>query len=200
MQVQAFVRGDTIVEPVVVNFGKVEESCGAEKTIKVSHKGDKEWQITNVRSGNPHLSAEARELSRSKDEVSYEVIVRLDKDAPSGRFCEPLILVTDASTSNQLPVPVEGIVAGAIVVGPESLLIGVVQAGEKTTRQIVVQGKRAFRITGVTCEGAGLTAAAPDVSLEKPLHLVPIILVAPQEPGLVKGTVRIETSLGTGHR
>jgi len=196
LQVQAVVRGDTVVEPVTLNFGTVEENCGAEKTIKVSHKGNNEWQITAVRSANPHLSAQVQETSRNKEQVSYEVVVRLHKDAPSGRYCEHLILVTNTSTSSQLPVPVEGIVAGAVTVSPEGLLMGVVEPGQKTTKQLVVRGRKPFRVTKVTCEGPGFTVAAPDAAVEKPLHLVPVTFVAPREPGQVKGTVRVETSLG----
>jgi hypothetical protein len=197
LHLQAAVRGDTVVEPVVVNFGTVEENCGAEKTLKVSHKGSKEWRITAIRSANPHLSAEVREIGGSNGQVSYQVVVRLQKDFPSGRVCEHLILVTNDSASSDLPIPVEGLVAGAIVVSPESMLLGVVEPGQKTTRELVVRGKQPFCVTKITCEGAGFTVAAPDKTVEKQLHLIPVTFVAPREPGRAAGTIRLETSLGT---
>ena len=52
-------------------------------------------------------------------------------------------------------------------------------------------------MTKVTCEGPGFTVAAPNAAVEKPLHLIPVSFVAPQEPGQVKGTIRFQTSLGT---
>jgi len=196
LQVQAIVRGDSSVEPPVVSFGTVEEKAGAEKTIKVSHTGNEEWRITAVRSGNPHLSAEARETSRTGGQVSYEVVVRLDKDAPSGRFCEHLILVAGGSATKELPVPVEGIVAGEVTVSPECLLMGVVKPGERTTKQLVIRGRRPFRVTKVTCDGPGFSVAPPDAAVEKPLHFVTVTLLAPQQAAQVKGTVRVETDIG----
>lgn len=195
LHLQAFIRGDTLVKPASVQFGTVEENRGAEKTINVTHKGNNKWQIMAIRSSNSHLSAQAREINRSGEQVSYEVVVRLHKNFPKGRFCERLIIQTNNSKSSQLVVPVEGIVAGAFTVSPTSLLMGVMEPGQKSTRQLVIQAKKPFRVVRIACEVPGLTVAVPE-AVEKSLQIVPISFVAPQTLGKVNGTLQIETTLG----
>ena len=60
----------------------------------------------------------------------------------------------------QIPVTVEGQVLAKVNVSPASLFLGTMQPGEKTTRQVVVWGKKPFRITSVAGDPASFQFAA----------------------------------------
>ena len=56
------------------------------------------------------------------------------------------VLITNDGRSKKLALRVEGRVRPAIMVSPSSLFMGVLQPGKQVTRQLVVRGKKAFRI------------------------------------------------------
>jgi hypothetical protein len=196
LQVHGVVRGDLTLEPGSVGFGSVDLGNEAESTITINHMGRQDWGITKVRSANPHVFAIATELDRNAAQVTYRIIVRLDGDAPIGDLAENLTVTTNDPQSPEIQVPIVGAVRDRIYASPASLFLGVVEPGQKTTRQIVVCGKEPFRVTEVTCEGTGFMVTAPDATTEKSLHLVPVTFVAPKESGRVDTTIHIKTSLG----
>jgi hypothetical protein len=75
--------------------------------------------------------------------------------------------------------------------------MGVVEPGEKVTKQIVVRGKKPFRIVSVSCDGGNFEFDTSTEVLAKPLHLIPITFVAGRSPGKVLDKIRIETDLAT---
>ena len=93
-------------------------------------------------------------------------------------------------------MPVYGTIREHISASPAPLFLGVVEPGQKTTKQIVVRGKEPFRVTEATCQGLGYEVAIPDGNAEKSLHFIPVTFVAPKEPGRVEATIHIETSQG----
>jgi hypothetical protein len=196
LNVRGFIRGDVTPELATVGFGSVDEVSGAERTITINHLGRPGWGITEVRSINPYLSAIATELDRSATQVAYRIVVRLDRDASASDLAGNLTVVTNDPQSPEIQVPVVGTVRARISASPASLFLGVVEPGQKTTRQIVVRGKEPFRVTEVTCEGRGLKLTAPNTTTEKSLYLIPVTFVAPRESGRVEATIHIETSLG----
>ena len=196
LNVHGIVRGDVTLGPGSVGFGSIEQGNLAERTITVSRTGRQDWRITQIRNTNSHLSAMATELDRSAAQVTYRIVVRLDRDAPAGDLTGNLTVVTNDSQSPEIRVPVDGAIRGGISASPASLFLGVVEPGQKTTKEIVVRGKEPFRVTEVTCEGTGFKITAPDGTVEKSLHLVPVTFVAPMESGRVETTIHIETSRG----
>ena len=104
--------------------------------------------------------------------------------------------MTNDPQSPEIQVPVVGAVRDRISASPASLFLGVVEPGQKTTKQIIVRGTEPFRVTGVTCEGTGFKVTAPDATTEKSLHMVPVTFIASKESGRVEATIHIETSLG----
>ena len=196
LHVQGFVRGNVTLEPSSVGFGSVDQGSGAERTITVSRAGRQDWRITEVRSFNRHLSAVATELDRSAAQVTYRIVVRLDRDASASDLAGNLRVMTNDPQSPEIQVPVVGAVRDRISASPAFLFLGIVEPGQKTTRQIVVQGKELFRVTGATCEGTGFKVTVPDATTERSLHMVPVTFVASKESGPVQATIHIETSLG----
>jgi hypothetical protein len=196
LHVHGFIRGDVTLQPGNVDFGSVDQGSGTERSITLTCTGRQDWRITDIHSVNSHLSATATELDRSAAQVTYQIVVRLDRIASAGYLAGNLTVVTNDPQSPEVHVPVDGVIRDRIAASPASLFLGVVEPGQKTIKQIVVWGKEPFRVTEATCEGLGFAITAPDRAVEKSMHVVPVTFVAPKDSGRMEATIHIETSLG----
>jgi hypothetical protein len=194
LRVDGYIRSDVILNPPGVNFGTIDLGQTDEKELTVSYAGRSDWKVTGVKSGSQFLDAETYELSRTGGQAKYGLKVRLKPGAPAGYLKEQVFLLTNDARAPELPVDVEGKLAAPLVVSPSSLFLGVVQPGQKVTKQIVVQGKRPFKITGVTASDTALEFKPSDAS--KTVHLVPVTFTAGNAPGNVNYQIRISTDLG----
>jgi hypothetical protein len=195
LHVKVYIRSDVTLEPPSVVLGSFDSGSAVEKTITARHTSSSDWQIVEVKSGNPHLSAEAVETQRGDGQVAYQVKVRLDKSASPGYIREHLVLVTNDQRSREIPLLVEGQVLSELVIRPSPLFLGSVRPGERVTKQIVVRGKKPFRITSVSGDCQCLQFTVPDKEPAKPLHLVPVTFTASDKAGSRAPTIRVETDL-----
>jgi hypothetical protein len=113
-----------------------------------------------------------------------------------GYLRDHLMLVTNDYQQGQVPVLVEGVVQSGIVVSPASLFMGVIEPGQRVTKQLVVRGKKPFRILSVTCGDSCFEFDTSGETEAKPVHVIPVTFVATDHPGKVLQTIRIETDLG----
>ena len=195
LHVKVHVRSDLVIEPAGVELGSVDRGVAVEKKLLVRCTRSSDWRILEVNSSNPYLSGEVVEKTRRGNQVSYELRVRLKEDAPPGYIKEQLLLITNDQRSGQIPVLVEGRVLSEVAVSPSSLFIGVVPRGQKVTKQLVVRGKKPFRITAVQSDCNCFEFGTSADEAAKPLHLVAVTFVAGDETGKVVKTIRIETDL-----
>ncbi len=193
LQVSGHIRTDVAMSSESVELGTVDQGTPVEKAIALAYAGRNDWQIVAVKSSNPHITAKVVETGRGGGQVSYHLFVKMDENAPVGYIREHLMLVTNDSYATQIPVAVEGVVQAGIVVSPASLFMGVVQPGQKVTKQLVVKGNKPFRIVSVDCDDKGFQFDTSSVKTPKALHLIPVTFVAGKEPGKVSKTIRIET-------
>ena len=95
------IRGDIEVKSAdpgmtgLVDFGTVEQGESRERKMTVIRYGRSDWQILDVRSVNSSYEVEVVDGPRGGGRVSYDLIVRLKKDARPGYIHDPLILVTN---------------------------------------------------------------------------------------------------------
>lgn len=195
LQVSGYIRSDVVISPGEVDFGSTNQGSRVEKTVAVTYAGRDDWQITEVKSPGPNISAKVVETSRGGGQVSYNLVVKMDENTPAGSINEHLLLVTNDRSSTPIPVSVEGVVQAGIMVSPASLFLGVVQPGQKVTKQLVVKGNKPFRIVGVDCGDKRFQFDTSSEASPKALHLIPVTYVAGSEPGRVSETIRIETDL-----
>lgn len=195
LPVKVYVQSEVVVEPGVVDLGNVEQGVLAEKAVSVTCTRRSDWEILDVKSGSPHLSAKVVETKRQGSRVSYELRVSLGEKAPPGYLNEHLILVTNDSRSSQIPVMVQGQVLSAITVNPSTLFLGVVPSGQRLTKNLVVRGKEPFRIVSLTADCECLQFGAAADGKAKPLHLVSVTFTAGEKQGKIAKNIRIETDL-----
>ncbi|HIQ19656.1 MAG TPA: DUF1573 domain-containing protein [Planctomycetes bacterium] len=190
-----YIRSDVVVEPGAAHFGLLQRGTVAEKKLMVSYAGRSDWQILRVESARAYLEGEARQVSRSMGEVSYELTVRIKGDAPVGPIRDHLVLVTNDQSlkARRVPVLVEAEVVSGIAVSPSPLPLGIVRIGQTVTRNLVIQAKSPFRITQITGPDERFQFMVGNVA--RPLQLVPVTFAAGDQPGKVTGTIRIHTDL-----
>ena len=182
--IKAYIRPDVVLEPGRADFASVEVGQGAEKRIQIAYAGRDDWKITDVKSANPLIDARFEETNRENGRVSYELIVRLSQDAPTGDIRDQVVLMTDDERSPQVVVAVEGSVVADIVVNPSTLELGNLVPGVPKTMSVVVRGRRPFIIEKFECESErNCYKVRFDQSSTRTVHVVPLTITPPSEPG-----------------
>ena len=169
-------------EPGSVQLGDVQQGTPVERKVRVNRSGWGDWQITDVKSSNPHLSAKVISSSRQNGWTTADLSVTLDKDAPAGYLQDHLLLVTNEGQSIQMPLAVEGRVVSDLTVSPSSLFMGIVQPGQAVTKSLVVKGTRPFKVLSIACEDKAFKFAATSDEA-KLVHVIPVTFVAGQHRG-----------------
>ncbi len=80
-----------------------------------------------------------------------------------------------------------------LTVSPSSLMLGILQPGQKVTKQIVLKGKQPFRVTAIECDAPGFSF--PSISEAKTVHLIPVTFVAGKDPVKLTEKIIIRTDL-----
>jgi hypothetical protein len=196
LRVDGYIRTDVVINPGSVEFGSIDEGAGAQKQLDVNYAGRGDWKIVDIKSGNPHLKAEAVETSRQGGQVSYRLNVSVDRDAAPGYLQDQLLLVTNDRRAVQVPLAVEGRVVSELTVSPSSLALGRIEPGETVTKQVVIQSKEPFRVTAIDCDNPNLECAlTADAAQAKRVHLLPVRFTAGAKPGKITELIRIQTDL-----
>ena len=143
-----------------------------------------------------HLVVDLAQVGRGGGQVAYRMTVNADGALPSGYLSERVMLVTNDPQSPQIPLLVEGRVLPAVTVSPASIFLGVVQPGEKIAKQLVVEGKRPFRILAITCDDKSFHFGDAGNATAKKVHVVPVSFVGGKNTGRVSQTIKIATDLG----
>ena len=193
LQVHGYIRTDVVVDPGQIAFGQVPAGGGAEKTVAIDYSGRSDWKILGVEPTSPFVKAELQEVTRQGGRVAYRLAVSLDKSAPVGYVNDELVLKTNDSRSPQFPVKVEGLVVADLTVSPSSLLLGILQPGQRITKQIVLKGKQPFRVVGIDCGNPAFSFSQSEDA--KTVHLIPVTFEAGNDPVKFVEKIVIRTDL-----
>ncbi len=196
LNVKGYIRSDVVFNPGTVNFGEVDSGVAAEKTVELTYAGRETWKILDVRSANPNLEVELNEKARGNGRVSYDMTVRLKDAAATGYLEDQLTVVTNDARLKNISLPVEGRIVSPLTVSPGSLFLGVLEPGQKVTKQLVVKGKTPFKVVSVKCADNCFEFKTNTES--KTLHLIPVTFTASETPGKLSQTIEIETDLTSG--
>jgi len=194
LHVRGVIRGDVVFEPGSVELGDVDQGTEVEKTVRVSRSGWDDWQISDVKSSNPHVSAKVLNLSHQNGWTTADLSVKLDKEAPEGYLQDHLMLMTSEGQGVQMPLEIGGRVVSKLTVSPATLFMGVVQPGQTVTKSLVVKGSRPFKLLSVACDDKAFRIATLG-SEANLIHVVPVTFVAGNTEGKVTKMIRITTDL-----
>lgn len=177
-----YIRTDVVFSPGAVNFGAVDVGAGSERKISVAYAGRNDWTIRSVKSPRSYIEAAAVETARPNDgTVNYQLTVTLKPDAPVGAIREQLFLITDDQSSPQVPLLVEGRVEADITVATELLALGQIPAGQTKTMNVVVRGRKPFKIDKIECTTPSEAFKVKLPTDEKTVHVLPLTFTAPAD-------------------
>ena len=194
LHITGFIRTDVVTQPGAIDFGTVDQGAEGQQRIQVTYAGREDWKILDAKTADPWYEVEMHELTRGNGRVGYELLVRLTKDAPAGYLKDQLILVTSDGQSRELPIDMQGRVVPDITISPTKLFIGVVHPGKKVTKNLVVRGKKPFKIVDVTCNNKAFNIQTSKEA--KSVHLIPVVFTAGEDPGRVAQKISIRTDHG----
>jgi len=194
LHVTGFIRTDVVTQPGSIDLGSVDVGTAVEKKLQVTYAGRDDWKIVDVKTADPHFEVEFVDERRAGGKVTYELLIRLTQDAPIGYIKDQLILVTNDSRARELPVDLQGRVVPDITISPTKLFIGVVHPGQTVTKNLVVRGKKPFKILDVKCPDKSFTIEPSKES--KAVHLIPIVFTAGEDAGRIARKISIHTDQG----
>lgn len=195
LRVDGVIRTDISFEPGQVELGEVDYGQVAEKRVRVNYVGRSSWRITDVRSDNDHFEVELAELERANGRVGYEMLVRLKETAPQGFLSDQLTILSDTDSVG-VALQVTGRVVPPVQVSPSLLTLGNVTPGQKITKQLIIQGKTPFKVTGVNCPDGCFEFKVNDQA--KKLHVIPVTFTAGDAPTKIEQKIEIQTDLAGG--
>lgn len=198
LTITGFIRGDVVFDPGTLKFDAVDQDEGATQTVNVTYAGRSDWQIVDVRSANTNLVVEPVETQRFNGRVGYQLRVQVKPDTVAGFFSDEMVLITNDSRQQKIPLLVEGNIVSPLTLSPSALALGAVIPGETISRKIVVRANKPFRIVRVGCRD-GCFQFNPSQEA-KTLHLIPVHFTAGEQSGEVSQEIEIETDLGGATR
>lgn len=179
-----YIRTDVVLTPGLVNFGVVDEATSAERKISVAYAGRSDWQILEVRSPRPYITATAVLVGRPGNGlVNYDLIVKLAPEAPVGVHRELLTIISDDAANPEVPLPLEARVESEYTVQPDLLALGALAIGQTKTFNLVVRGRKPFRIEKIESSKAIDLFKVVLSDAEKQVHVLPVTFTAPGTPG-----------------
>jgi hypothetical protein len=184
--IESYIRRDVVLTPGGAQFGSVEKGKTVERTIDIAYAGRSDWKIQDAISKNPHIQARVAETQRFGGNVKYVLRVTLQDGAPLGAFREQIMLVTNDSGAPRIPVLIEGQVEAEYSVTPELVSFGTLAPGERKTINIVVRGKKPFKIERIESESSSGLFETRLPKDTRPVHVLPLTLIAPEQPGTVE--------------
>jgi hypothetical protein len=95
LKVSGFIRTDITFDPPEVAFGEIPEGQPREREVVITHSGNRDWKITDVRSHCTNLQVRLDPPERTTSTVRYRMLVRLDDSMDDGDFRERLTLISN---------------------------------------------------------------------------------------------------------
>ncbi len=193
LKISGFIRTDITFDPPEVAFGELPPGETGEREVIITHTGDSNWQITDVRSHCTDLLVRLNPPERSPGLVKYRMVVKTKDSMPEGDIRERLTLVSNDRDFPTTEMSISGRVRPMLSVSPAAVSLGTAAAGDVVEKRLVVRGEEPFEITGVVCADGRFDFDVPDGS--KKLHFVKMRFSADRADSKIGQEVRFETDL-----
>lgn len=190
VEVRGSIRQDVVLNPGTISFGDVSPGETVVRSVKVLYAGSPIWKITDIKSTNPNIVVERKELQRdpASRRVDYELTVKLASEQPLGVFKDQLTILTNDNKHQQMTVNVEGNKKPIVQVSPVRL--GVVSKGTEINKRLIIHGSRPFAIQSIKVGDRRIKFKPADG--KKTLHILSYTLDT-SEIGQVSSEIEIET-------
>ncbi len=168
--VKGNIRRDVVLNPGEIVFDNVTVSEGANRTARMLYAGNAGWKIVQIKSTNPNVVAEAREVERNSTtkRVTYDLVVNLTGDQDPGTFCEFLTIMTNDAKTSGMPVSVKGMVKPRIEVS--AIQLGPVNQDQTIKKKLILQSANAFAVKSIKSDDPRIKFEPAEG--EKTLHIL----------------------------
>jgi len=177
------IRQDVVLQTNNLNFGEVDQGKAMQIRMSVNYTGGRpDWTITGAKTTNPHLQTKVTEKSRSGGSASYEVMVTLDGETPASKLNERMLIVSNEPGETGYAVMINAHVEAELSVADAHF--GQVHPGQPKTVNVIVRGKKPFRITKIerTKPDESFKVKVPD-NVSR-IHTIPLTMTPTVEHGL----------------
>ena len=186
--IRAYIRPDVVLRPGSVKFGAIEQGKSFRKSLSIAYAGRRDWKIERVKINSPYLSGTVKQISRSGGRVRYQLSVTLKPGAPVGILREQIVLVTNDANSPFVPVAVTAHVESEFTVTTAPL--GTVKPGQKKVFNVVIRGRRPFRVDKLICANSPDCFQAKLSGKSRSVHVISITFVPPKKVGAFQETLK----------
>jgi hypothetical protein len=192
--VKAYINPDVLLNPGAAEFGGVTKGADTPRRIAVTYVWRGRSALKEAVCKNPHVASKLVEVRRDAAAIHYELHVTIKGTAPLGELRDQVTLVNEDPSVPGIPVLVDARIEPEYGVSPDLVSFGTLAPGERKMMNIVVRGKKSFTIEKIESEK---TAGTFEVRLPKAsatIHVLPLTLIAPREPGTLKEEFTITVS------
>lgn len=193
LTVSGFIRTDITFDPPEVAFGEIGTKETSKNDIVITHNGNPNWQITDVRSLCPHLQVQLSKPERLPNQVKYRMQVNVLPSMPEGDVHERLTLVSNDRKFPTTEMSINGRVRPTLSVSPAAVSFGTVAAGNSSAKRLVIRGDDPFSVKQVVCPDGRFKFDLPEGS--KKLHIINVQFTAGETPSKIGQEIRIITDL-----
>ena len=151
LKVTGFIRTDITFDPPEVSFGELPSGQPAEREVLITHSGNSNWQITDVRSHCSDLQVRLNPPERSPGMVRYRMLVRLNEDVEEGDLRERLTLISNDRDFPTTEMAISGRIRPTLTISPASVSLGTPSPGTVVQRRLVIRGEEPFEIKDIVC-------------------------------------------------
>ncbi|QDT06003.1 hypothetical protein K227x_44100 [Rubripirellula lacrimiformis] len=193
LKVSGFIRTDITFDPPEVAFGEVPAGAERERDILITHNGNTNWEIIDVRSHCSNLRVRLEPAQRTPGKVQYRMQVRMDSEMSEGEIRERLTLISNDRSFPTTEMSISGRVRPAVSVSPAAVSLGTTQLDSKVEKKLIVRGEEPFEIKDVQCADERFKFEVPIGS--KKLHLVKLVYSGDGTAEPISQEIRIVTDL-----
>ena len=193
LKVSGFIRTDITFDPSEVNFGEFASGQAREREVTITHSGNNNWEITDVRSHCQHLQVRLNPVERLPNLVRYRMMVRLDDSMPEGDIRERLTLISNDREFPTTEMLISGRVRPTVSISPASVSLGETGTTDTKEQRLVVRGEEPFEILDVQCGDRRFEFEVP--AGEKKLHFVKLRFKGDGSDESISQEIRIVTDL-----
>lgn len=193
LKVSGFIRTDITFDPPEVAFGEVPAGEERERQVTITHSGNSNWQITDVRSHCNNLRVRLSEPERLPGQVRYRMTIRMDDSMDEGEIRERLTLISNDRSFPTTEMAISGRIRPAISVSPAAVSLGTLASIGSLEKKLIVRGDEPFAISDVECADERFAFEVPVGS--KKLHIVKMRYEGDGTGEPVSQEIRIVTDL-----
>ncbi|TWU37819.1 hypothetical protein Q31b_46080 [Novipirellula aureliae] len=193
LKVSGYIRTDITFDPPEVAFGEFRSGKPQERDVVISHTGNSNWRITDVRSHCSNLKVSLGQPELSPGLVRYRMHVTMQEDVPEGEIQERLTLISNDRSFPTTEMAISGRARAALSVSPAAVTLGSTSADAVVEKRLVVKGDEPFSVKEVVCDDKRFTFEVPVGS--KKLHFVKMKFEGDGQAAQISQTIRIITDL-----